>query len=93
VLLGPAHEEELELADALVVALDQREVEGDGRLGARFLEAGSDAFPVTLVGNPAGRGEAVLVVGVLDVGQQAGAPARQYSSPSFSSLGRMTMWQ
>ena len=89
VLLGPSFEMELEIADDLVVVLDQHEVDLHALAGIGLGEGLGYAFPVSLVGDLGrGFGEVVLVVGVLYVGEEIASPPDQVQPPSKQISGR-----
>ena len=78
-----------------VVVLDQHEVDLHALAGIGLVEGLGDAFAVGLVGDLGlGLREVVLVVGVLDVGEQVASPADQVETsakqiPGRSHLGRI----
>lgn len=83
VLLGLVDQMELELANDVVLVLDQEEVDLHALPGIGFGKGIGDAHAVRLVGDHGpGLGEVVLVVGVLDMGEELGPLADQVEPPS-----------
>ncbi len=71
-LLDPALEVVLEFSDRRVVVFDQSEIEFDALASIEVFKDLRDSLAIGPVGDPRGRGrEVVLVMGVLDVGEQA----------------------
>ena len=95
VLLGPALEVKLQVTNDVVVLLDQREVDLHALAGVGLGEGLGNALAIGLVGDlRRGHGQVVLVVGVLDVGEQVASSTDEVQSPakqvaSGSHLGRV----
>jgi len=83
VLLGAADEVQLELADGLVVMRDHLEIDLDAPADVGVGEGLGHADTVGSMGDlRGGHGKVVLVVGVLDVGQEVAAAADQVEAPA-----------
>lgn len=83
VLLGLADEVELEVGEERVVAIEQRQIDGDALLDDAIFEVIGHTFAIARVGDAlAERREVVLVAGHLDVGEELTAFAHEVQSPA-----------
>ena len=88
VLLGLADEVELEIIDQGVVALEQRQIDGDALSHHAVLEVLCDALAVARIGDAlAERWEVVRVTRHLDVGEEL-APLAHEMQPASQQIAR-----
>jgi hypothetical protein len=89
VLLGLADQVGLELGDQGVVALEQRQIDGDALAHGAVLEVLGDAFPIGRAGDAlAERRQVVLVARHLDVGEQLTSLAHEVKPAPQQIAGR-----
>src|SRR5262245_48071536 len=81
--LGLMDERGLEVADDDLKVIDESEVGGEALTDAGVVEAFADPLPVGAVGDALARGrQVVLMVGVLDVGEELSALTDEVKPPA-----------